>query len=174
VRPPESQYRGAAAALESAAGPARQEAGVEASVQGNGIDLKILGLILFSVSCGVLGQAFFKTGMQGAKVELGPQVIGHFFKPAVAIGIVCYAVATTSWLVILSKIPLSLAYPMVSVSYLLVVLVGRYWFRETVTVSTWLGLMLICSGVVLIGMGNPSTPRAQSARVTPAASPLGD
>ena len=69
-------------------------------------------------------QVFFKTGMHGAKVEFGPQILRFFLRPTIIAGVCCYAVATTSYLVILSKIPLSQAYPLVSISYLIIVLVG--------------------------------------------------
>lgn len=130
-----------------------------------GIDLKVLGLILFSVSCGVMGQLFFKKGMVGVKVELGPQILEHFLKPDIIVGICFYAIATTSWLVILSKIPLSLAYPLVSISYFIIVLVGRFYFHEAVSIYTWMGVVLICSGVGLIGFGN----RAATATAPPPA-----
>lgn len=125
------------------------------------IDLKILGLIVFSVSCGVTGQFLFRYGMkQVGPVEFGPGIFQHFLHLPIIAGIACYAIATSSWLVIVSRVPLSLAYPMVSISYVAVVLVGRFALKEYVHPTTWIGVLLIVFGVGIMGVGNaaPSAP----------------
>jgi len=141
-------------------------------VETNRIDLAIVGLIIFSVSCGVTGQVLFKLGMRDAgPVTLGPSVLLHFLHPRIFAGCCCYATATVSWLVILSRVPLSLAYPLVSISYVLVALLGRFYLHETVTPYTWAGVALICLGVGLIGYGSPHgsapTPPAPTASRVP-------
>lgn len=133
---------------------------------------KIFGLLVFSVSMGVLGQFFFKTGMKEAgPVEFGPHVLMHFLRPVIIAGITCYGVATTSWLVIISKTPLSLAYPMISISYVIIVLVGRFAFEETVSAVTWLGVALICCGVGCIGYGGAPTRPPQVTAITASPAP---
>lgn len=123
------------------------------------MDARVILLMLFSVACGVAGQCFFRFGMKAVgPVDFGFNIIWHFLRPPIVAGIVCYCVATSSWLVIVSRVPLSLAYPMVSFSYLLVVLAGRYIFHETVTAATWIGVLLICVGVATIGLGARAAP----------------
>lgn len=92
-------------------------------------------------------------------IEFGPHILLQFLRPKIIAGIACYGVATTSWLVILSKTPLSLAYPLISISYVIIVLLGRFHFHEPVSLFHWLGVLLICSGVAFIGFGSaPRTP----------------
>ncbi len=54
------------------------------------------------------------------------------------------------WTVVLSKLDLSLAYPMVSMSYVLVVFLSWLILKEPVNVMRIAGLVVICGGVLLI------------------------
>lgn len=114
---------------------------------------KVFAILMVSLVCGSAGQYFFKRGMSGGAISLGPQVIMFLFKPLILTGLVFYGLATLCWLVILSQTPLSLAYPFISLSYILVVLMGKYIFDERVTWLSWVGLGLICIGVFLVGYG---------------------
>lgn len=117
---------------------------------------KVIALLVFSVCMGVVGQFFFKTGVKAAApngLEFGPSVVLMFFKPMIFAGLCCYAISTVSWLVILSKVPLSVAYPCISAGYVLVVLMGRFLFNEQLNAYMVGGVVLICLGVLLIGFG---------------------
>lgn len=107
-------------------------------------------LILLSVILGVMGQFFFKAGMShvGA-VRFNIEIIRYFFIPQVFLGLVCYVLSTASWLAVLSKSDISFAYPMLSLGYILVVLVGLLFFKEKVTFLRFAGVLLICGGVFL-------------------------
>jgi drug/metabolite transporter (DMT)-like permease len=54
------------------------------------------------------------------------------------------------WLVVLSRLELSLVYPMVSVAYILVALFSWFFFKENVNLVRWLGILVIVMGVFLI------------------------
>jgi len=119
---------------------------------------KVIVMLLFSVAMGIVGQLFFKAGMrETGNIELSPSVVLLFFRPKVFVGLCCYGIATTTWLVVLSKAPLSLAYPFLAVGYIVIVLMGKFVFREEVVMATWIGVLLICVGVVLIGYGSQIT-----------------
>jgi multidrug transporter EmrE-like cation transporter len=53
-------------------------------------------------------------------------------------------------LIALSRVELSFAYPFLSVSYVLVLAAGYFWFEETVTVSRITGVALICIGTLFV------------------------
>jgi len=76
-----------------------------------------------------------------------------FFNYKVIIGIFCYALSMVLWLLILSKIPLSLAYPMLGTSYILVVLSSQFILHEDVSIIRWLGTVIISAGVILVARG---------------------
>jgi undecaprenyl phosphate-alpha-L-ara4N flippase subunit ArnF len=67
-------------------------------------------------------------------------------------GLLAYVVSLMSWLAVLVRYPLSFAYPMLSLSYVLVYAGAAYWplLSETATASRTLGTLLILMGVSLV------------------------
>ena len=65
-------------------------------------------------------------------------------------GMVCYAASVCVWVAALSKAPVSTAYPMLSLGYVVVAAVSVAWLGESLTPGKVLGLALICAGVVLV------------------------
>jgi multidrug transporter EmrE-like cation transporter len=65
-------------------------------------------------------------------------------------GMFCYAASLCVWLAALSKAPVSTAYPMLSLGYVVVAAVSVAWLGETLTLPKVLGIALICGGVVLV------------------------
>ena len=65
-------------------------------------------------------------------------------------GMVCYAASVCVWVAALSKAPVSTAYPMLSLGYVVVAAVSVAWLGESLTLGKALGIALICTGVVLV------------------------
>ncbi|HEX3945951.1 MAG TPA: SMR family transporter [Rhizomicrobium sp.] len=65
-------------------------------------------------------------------------------------GMVCYAASVCVWLAALSKAPVSTAYPMLSLGYVVVAAYSVTWLGESLNPAKVLGIALICSGVVLV------------------------
>jgi multidrug transporter EmrE-like cation transporter len=65
-------------------------------------------------------------------------------------GMLCYAASICVWLAALSKAPVSTAYPMLSLGYVVVAAVSVLWLGETMTMPKVMGIALICAGVVLV------------------------
>jgi undecaprenyl phosphate-alpha-L-ara4N flippase subunit ArnE len=63
---------------------------------------------------------------------------------------VCYCTATVLWLYILKKFPFSMAYPMISLSYVFGMFAAIVFFHEEVSLTRWLGVLLIMGGCILI------------------------
>jgi multidrug transporter EmrE-like cation transporter len=68
-------------------------------------------------------------------------------------GMVCYAASVCVWLAALSKAPVSTAYPMLSLGYVVVAAISVAWLGETMTPAKVIGIALICAGVVLVSRG---------------------
>jgi multidrug transporter EmrE-like cation transporter len=68
-------------------------------------------------------------------------------------GMLCYAASVCVWVAALSKAPVSTAYPMLSLGYVVVAAVAVAWLGETLTPAKVLGIALICAGVVLVSRG---------------------
>ena len=72
---------------------------------------------------------------------------------SVAGGFGCYAIATILYLHSLGRLDLSVAYPTVSLGYVLVTLMSKKLFDEPVTSTRWMAVVMICSGVGIVGFG---------------------
>ena len=65
-------------------------------------------------------------------------------------GMFCYGASLCVWIAALAKAPVSTAYPMLSLGYVVVAAISVAWLGETMTVAKLLGIALICAGVVLV------------------------
>ena len=70
--------------------------------------------------------------------------------PSFWAGMVCYAASVCVWLAALAKAPVSTAYPMLSLGYVVVAAVSVLWLGESMGPGKMLGIALICAGVILV------------------------
>jgi multidrug transporter EmrE-like cation transporter len=77
----------------------------------------------------------------GMKLALEPHVLG---------GVACYVVSLLVWLLGLSRVEVSIAYPMLSIGYVLNALAAWYLFGESLTAQKLIGIGFIVAGVVLV------------------------
>ena len=70
--------------------------------------------------------------------------------PLVILGLGLYAASVVNWLVVLKRLDLGLAYPLMSVGYILTFLAGVWWFGEAVSTTRILGIAVIIVGVILL------------------------
>ncbi len=110
-------------------------------------------MIAVAMTLGVTGQFLFKSGLAGKHVELSPAMIRLFFTPHIFMGLVCYFASTFFYLSALSKLPLSIAYPLISITYILVFIVSIFFLGEKYSHVKLLGNIFIIAGVILINMG---------------------
>ena len=119
--------------------------------------LQTVLMVLVPVLIGVVGQILLKKGMSevgqfdfGAISQILPQFIRAFLNPYVFMGFVFYFLSSLFWMIVLSKVQLSVAYPMLSLGYVFVLIASWFLFKEPVTVIRWLGVLVIMLGVTLI------------------------
>lgn len=72
-------------------------------------------------------------------------------------GIFAYAFSVLTWLFVLKRVPLSVAAPFVALVYVLVPIVSRVLFRDTILPRMWIGMTLVVIGVTLVAQGSPSS-----------------
>ena len=65
-------------------------------------------------------------------------------------GVVLYGVSLVVWIMGLSRVPVSIAYPMLSLGYIVNAIAAHYLFGEAVTAQRWLGIGFIVAGVFLV------------------------
>lgn len=117
-------------------------------------------LIVFSVVLGVGGQIALKygvklvSGAEGLGSLDSKSVVGFLGGAAtngyVLLGFVLYLVSALSWLIILSRVDLSLAYPLISIGYIIIVVLSKFIFDEPVTSFRIIGTLLVCTGVFFL------------------------
>ena len=72
------------------------------------------------------------------------------FEPHIAAGLACYVVSVAVWIVGLSRVPVSVAYPMLSVGYIVNAVAAWYLFGESLTAQKLVGIAFIVCGVYLV------------------------
>ena len=115
-----------------------------------------LSLILGSVGLGALAQALIKAGAEGLEgISVYNTLVAAFAEPMTILGICFYGISSALWLVVLSRVPLSAAYPFGALSYVLVVFLASI-SGEAITAERWLGVALIITGILLISTNSLS------------------
>ncbi|KEY58447.1 4-amino-4-deoxy-L-arabinose-phosphoundecaprenol flippase subunit ArnE [Serratia sp. DD3] len=69
-----------------------------------------------------------------------------------AAAIVFLGLGMLFWLNVLQRLPLSLAYPMISFNFVLVTLAARWLFNEPTTPRHWCGVASIMLGILLMSL----------------------
>ncbi len=65
-------------------------------------------------------------------------------------GVACYGASLIVWIIGLSRVPVSIAYPMLSFGYVINAIAAHYLLGESVSVVRWLGIGFIVLGVWLV------------------------
>ncbi len=71
-------------------------------------------------------------------------------QPHIAGGLGCYVVSVMVWIMALSRVEVSIAYPMLSIGYVVNALAAWYLFGEAVTPMRLAGIGVIILGVCLV------------------------
>lgn len=115
-----------------------------------------LGLVLTGMLLGAVAQLLLKAGTNA---------VGHFefhwqnalpvamklaTQPAIVAGVSCYGISLLVWIMALSRVPVSVAYPMVSLGYLINAFAAWAWLDEPLGAQKLLGIGFIIIGVWLI------------------------
>jgi len=121
-------------------------------------------MILIAVGMEVVGQILYKSGinrMQG--FEGSPFAVIPVLKFAMAAlsnwrvlaGIGVYCLQAGVWWAVLSRADLSYAFPLTSMSYVLLLMASRWYLGEHISLTRWLGALAVVFGVYLITRSAP-------------------
>lgn len=118
--------------------------------------IRYIPLIMAGVMLNAVAQLSIKQGMR----QIGhfdfhwenvlPIGFGVACNPFVLIGLFCYVVSVVVWMMVLSRVEVSFAYPLLSVGYIVTAFAGHYFFQESIGTMRWAGIIVICLGVWLI------------------------
>jgi len=118
--------------------------------------MNYLPLIMLGVMLNAAAQLLLKEGMRRIGhfefvwaniVPIGFMVAGNLF---VLAGLFCYVVSVGIWLLVLSRVEVSFAYPLLSVGYIVNAVAGYYLFQENLSLTRITGILIICVGVYFV------------------------
>jgi drug/metabolite transporter (DMT)-like permease len=120
------------------------------------INLTIILLVVISVTLLTAAQLLLKTAMNKIGsfdfcvknlIKIGLQIITnkHFL-----FGFFCYVTAFGTWLLVLTKINVTIAFPLISISYIFNAIAAHYLLNESLSRQCVIGIFIILFGVILI------------------------
>lgn len=121
--------------------------------------LVVLALLITSVVFATAGQITLKSAMNkvgrigtAQVTAAGDTALRMAREPLLWLGLALFGISALFWLVVLSHVPLSLAYPVVGVSYIFVVGFSKLVLHENVPALRWVGVFVVAMGIALIGL----------------------
>lgn len=113
-----------------------------------------LSIILFGVTLNAIGQLLLKSGAN----IIGPitsesnisEVLILSFNVYIILGLFSYFVSVASWVVALSRVDVSIAYPMLSFGYVIVTILAWIIFHEPISIMKIAALGIIIFGIALL------------------------
>ena len=83
----------------------------------------------------------------------GPSSLtAKLFSPWLILAVACLGAGLLLWLLVLQRLEVGVAYPMLSLNFVLVTLLASRLFGERIDGRHWFGVALIVGGVALLGM----------------------
>jgi len=113
-------------------------------------------MLFLAIFAATTGQVLMKLGMTqlGALNDIDLSVLVRMiFHPFVFAGIVSYGLGFIAYLLALSKLPQSFAYPMFALGYILVAIFNWTVMRESFIATNLVGVICILVGVWLLNVG---------------------
>ena len=119
-----------------------------------------VALLLFAVASAATGQVMLKHGMQIATARAahsgGSLALRAATSPWVLLGLVVFGISAVAWLAALSRVPLSVSYPFNALGYLVILIASVVILHERANVLTWVGSLLVVSGLLIVVLTKPS------------------
>lgn len=106
----------------------------------------LLGACLLTCM-GQIAQKYAVESWRGVESGLGAKLLSPWLWLALA----CLGAGLLVWLLVLQRLEVGIAYPMLSLNFVLITLAARFVFHETIDRRHGVGMVLVIAGVVLLG-----------------------
>jgi drug/metabolite transporter (DMT)-like permease len=103
--------------------------------------------VLFKIAVDKIG----KFDLSSVKIFL-PIALRFIISPFFLGGVVAGIIGSACYYLLLARMNLSIAYPLLSIAYLFIAVASIVFLKETVTLPTWIGILFICIGVALVSI----------------------
>lgn len=118
---------------------------------------QLILFVLISVALSSGSQIILKKGMIAPRIQesllsgdIPTIVLTVLTSPLIIGGLFCFALSAVFWLFVLSKVPLSAAYPFIALGIGVTVIAGLTLFGETVSPSGAIGVGFIVLGILCV------------------------
>lgn len=119
---------------------------------------KTVLILLLALICNALGSVCFKKGASRRKAADHSGKIQSLLAFAgdmltnrqIIFGLILQIAAVIGWLTFISRVALSFAFPLSSISNVAILLASRYFLNENISPRRWSGVLLILGGIALI------------------------
>jgi uncharacterized membrane protein len=114
--------------------------------------------ILLSIALGVVSQLIVKWKMSSVSLDAAETFIGKMMiavymllDPFIILSIILTFLAGLIWMMAMTKVELSYAYPFTSLGFVLILFFSAYFFQENITNEKIIGSLLIMIGIIITG-----------------------
>ena len=108
------------------------------------ISLTSAAQIVLKIGSDRSSAAFAGNGMVSA-------IAGVVTSPLLMLGLALYGIAAIVWIIVLSRVDLSYAYPLAGLGFIQTVLLSYLFLGETISTERLFGTLLIAAGCFLVG-----------------------
>ena len=122
--------------------------------------IKVFFLIFLAEGLTLAGQIFFKKGVNGLRIESLANLKEYFYflkkvlrSPMIWCGLLATMGWAILWIVVLDCTELSLAFPIESIQYVLIIIASYFFLKEPISWTRVLGTLLIVLGIILVPLG---------------------
>ena len=124
------------------------------------MELRTFAIIFSGVLLNSAAQLMLKAGARGigsvsmsSASSVGSAALGAAMQPWIAFGLVCYFISAGLWIVALTRVDVTVAYPMLSLGYVIAACLAWQFFGEQLTAARISGILIILVGVVVLARG---------------------
>lgn len=136
----------------------------EIMTKAGGVTLKIFLAVFLNDAIDALAQVLMKKGIVGEAVaswniqDLFSFLAQNAVSPLVIAGIILYALNFFIWIIILTKIDLSLAVPLGSTTYALIPFSAVVFLHEKISILGIAGILCVILGILILSKSKPAAP----------------
>ena len=110
-----------------------------------GVLLNAAAQLLLKAGTNALGPLELAAGMNALRLAWRIGTEWH-----IVLGLASYVISVAIWIVALSKVDVTIAYPMLSIGYVVTAFAGWLFMGENVTPMRWAGIGVIIAGVTIV------------------------
>jgi drug/metabolite transporter (DMT)-like permease len=113
---------------------------------------RIIYILITIIICffGAIAALIFKKSSSKIKISTIKETIISTWKSKILIGIIIYGITAIFSIYLLSKLDVTLFYPLTSITYIFSFILAKKYLNEEITKFKILGIILIILGVILV------------------------